>query len=323
MTGLEVSRPQRVVDAHCHVPSSEFVPASFVNSTIDNVVLSIGRGGEAARRLARGLSERLLGDRYCDQLVAELDAAGVDRAVLIVPDLTFALPDCPLSIAEQLKAVAEIRDRHPGRFEAFAGVDPRWGDDGLALFERALGEWGFCGMKVYPPCGFRPDDRCLYPYYEICAGRGAPAMVHLGGTSHHLEFEHARPLHVDQAARDFPAVPFLLAHAGTTYPEESAMMAAFRPNVFLEVSGFQAHYSAPLGQLTGKGIGHKLIFGSDWPVFGLHASLADTLNGLLDPEGPLAILRRRDVDLFFGGTIERLLAEAAPLQAVEAEERLR
>jgi uncharacterized protein len=320
MTEPETMRPRRVVDAHCHVPSGEFLPASFVNSTIDNVVLGIGRGGEAARRMALTLSERLLGDRCCDGLVAELDAAGIERAVLIVPDLTFALPDCPLSIAEQLEAVVEIRDRHPGRFEAFAGVDPRWGADGLALFERALDEWGFCGMKVYPPCGFRPDDRRLYPYYEICAKRGMPAMVHLGGTSHHLEFEPARPLHVDQAARDFPHVPFLLAHAGTTYPEESAMMAAFRPNVFLEVSGFQAHYSAPLGQLTGKGIGHKLIFGSDWPVFGLHASLAGTLNGLLDPEGPLATLRRRDVDLFFGGTIERLLAAASTPLAVEAEE---
>ena len=311
--------PRRLVDAHCHVPSGDFVPASFVNSTIDNVLLGFGCDNGAARRAAQALAERLLGDRHCDGLVEEMDAAGIDRAVLIVPDLTFALPDCPLSIAEQLEAVAEIRVRHAGRFEAFAGVDPRWGDDGLALFERALREQGFRGMKVYPPCGFRPDDQRLYPYYELCASLAAPVMVHLGGTSHRLEFEPARPIHIDQAARDFPSLPFLLAHAGTTYPEESVLLAAFRPNVFLEVSGFQAHYSAPLTLLTTKGVGHKLIFGSDWPVFGLHATLASTVAGLLDPDGPLADLRERDVDLFFAGTVERLLSASAPRAAVHEE----
>lgn len=312
MAASETGRPERVVDAHCHVPSSEFVPASFVSSTIDNVLLSVGRDGPDARRSALSIAERLLGDPDCDRLVEEMDAAGIERAVLIVPDLTFALPDCPLSISEQLDAVVAIRRRHPGRFEAFAGVDPRWGEDGLALFERALREQGFRGMKVYPPCGFRPDDPRLYPYYELCASLRAPVMVHLGGTSHHLEFEPARPIHVDQAARDFPGLPFMLAHAGTTYPDESAMLAAFRPNVFLEVSGFQAHYSAPLSKLTSRGIGHKLIFGSDWPVFGLHARLADTVAGLLDPEGPLAGLRGRDVELFFAGIVEGLLAATSP-----------
>jgi predicted TIM-barrel fold metal-dependent hydrolase len=311
MSVPETDRPARVVDAHCHVPSSDFVPASFVNSTIDNVLLSVGRDGASARRSALSIAERLLGDPDCDRLVEEMDAAGIERAVLIVPDLTFPLPDCPLSIAEQLEAVAAIRERHPGRFEAFAGVDPRWGEDGLVLFERALEDLGFRGMKVYPPCGFRPDDPRLHPYYELCADRRAPVMVHLGGTSHHLEFEPARPIHVDQAARDFPAIPFLLAHAGTTYPDESAMLAAFRPNVFLEVSGFQAHYSAPLSQLTRRGIGHKLIFGSDWPVFGLHATLAGTLAGLLDPQGPLAYLRGRELEMFFARTVEELLAAAS------------
>jgi uncharacterized protein len=315
MSATAALQPARVIDAHCHVPSADFLPASFVQSTIDNVLLTVGSDGAAARRQAAALTEHLLDDPHCDRLVASMDDAGIARAVLIVPDLTCALPDCALSIEQMLERVQAIRARHAGRFEAFAGIDPRWGDDGLALFERAVREQGFRGLKVYPPCGFRPDDPLLFPYYEICASTRAPAMVHLGGTSHRLAFEPARPIHVDRAARDFPDVPFLLAHAGTTYPEESAMLAAFRPNVFLEVSGFQSHHSAPLSRLTGAGIGHKLIFGSDWPVFGLQATLAATVAGLLDANGPLAELRRRDVDLFFGGTVERLLEACVPAGA--------
>jgi predicted TIM-barrel fold metal-dependent hydrolase len=308
MGAPEPARPFRVVDAHCHVPSGEFVPAPFLDSTIDNVLLRLGRYDQAAQKAAHTLADRLLDDRHCDRLINDMDAAGIDHAVLIVPDFTIAFPDCPLSIAEQLNAVVEIRDRHEGRFEAFAGVDPRWGEDGLVLLERALREQGFRGMKVYPPCGFSPSDRRLYPYYELCASLEAPVMVHIGGTSHHLNFEPARPIHLDQAARDFPRLPFLIAHAGTTYPEESVLLAAFRPNVFLEVSGFQAHYSAPLSDLTSKGVGHKLIFGTDWPVFGLHATLADTVAQLLDHDASLGHLKVNDVEMFFGGTIERLLS---------------
>ena len=312
-----IPRPPAIVDAHCHVPSTDFVPSSFVDGALDNLLAVLGDDGPSARRRAAAIVARLLDDPTCDRLVEEMDAAGIARSVLIVPDLTYALRDCPLSIQEMLDRVVAIRDRHAARFEALAGVDPRWGADGIALFERALREQGFRGLKVYPPCGFAPDDRSLYPYYELCASAGAAVMVHLGGTSHLLSFEPARPIHVDRAARDFPGVTFLLAHAGTTYPEESVMLAAFRPNVVLEVSGFQAPHSAPLRRLTRAGIGHKLVFGSDWPVFGLHGSLAATIDRLLAGDGPLAELREREIRSFFGATITRLLE--APPTSVHAE----
>jgi uncharacterized protein len=300
-------QPLRITDAHCHVPSTEFVPGSFIDSTVDNVLASVGVDGDEARHRIEHLLERLLDDRDCDGLVRDMDAANITSAILIVPDFTFALRDCALSIEQMADRVRVIRKRHEGRFEAFLGVDPRWGADGVALFERALRDYGFRGLKVYPPCGFRPDDPRLHPYYELCASFEAPVMIHLGGTSHRLSFETARPIDVDRIARTFPSVRFILAHAGTTHPSESAMLAAFRPNVFLEVSGFQAHYSEPLSLLTDRGIGHKLIFGSDWPVFGLQATLLSTVTRLLAPEGPLAQMRSRDVDLFFAGTIERLV----------------
>jgi uncharacterized protein len=305
-------QPLRIIDSHCHVPSAEFVPGSFIDSTVDNVLASVGaEGGEARRRVGRLLGG-LLDDHDCDGLVRDMDAANITSAILIVPDFTFALRDCALSIEQMTDRVRAIRERHEGRFEAFLGVDPRWGTDGVALFERALRDYGFRGLKVYPPCGFRPDDPRLHPYYELCASFEAPAMVHLGGTSHRLSFATARPIDVDRIARAFPGVRFILAHAGTTHPAESAMLAAFRPNVFLEVSGFQAHYSEPLSLLTDRGIGHKLIFGSDWPVFGLQATLLSTVTRLLAPRGPLAQMRSRDVELFFAGTIERLVGACSP-----------
>src|SRR5690606_26723281 len=98
-----------------------------------------------------------------------------------------------------------ICERHPGRFYVFAGVDPRWGLDGIRLFERGVGEYGFHGLKLYPPCGYSPSDPRLYSLYEICASRGLPVLTHVGGTSPALAFDTSDPILLDQAARSFPS----------------------------------------------------------------------------------------------------------------------
>ena len=36
-----------------------------------------------------------------------------------------------------LRRHAEVKRRHGDRLEVFAGIDPRWGKDGVDLFERA------------------------------------------------------------------------------------------------------------------------------------------------------------------------------------------
>jgi uncharacterized protein len=104
-----------------------------------------------------------------------------------------------------------ILQRHAGRFAAFAGVDPRWGADGVTLFERAVTDWGFSGFKIYPPCGYTASDPALFPFYEICAARRQPVMVHTGPTSPALSFHESRPFGCDIAAKQFPGATFILA----------------------------------------------------------------------------------------------------------------
>jgi predicted TIM-barrel fold metal-dependent hydrolase len=181
-------------------------------------------------------------------------------------------------------------------------------------------------MKLYPPCGYSPSDPSLYPFYEICAARGLPVVVHTGGTSPALGLDTAHPVLLDRAARDFPAVNFILAHGSGSYVEQCAMMCAFRPNVFLDVSAYQ---SAPLDRLRDvftRGISHKVIFGSDWPVFRLRGNQKSFVEALLSEAGPLRDLRARELSAFFRGTIERLLREdragtPAPPKAEAGTER--
>lgn len=262
-----------VIDAHCHVASTEFTPRSFVDGAIDNLCAAADALGLPNNEVAvRDRYLAMLQDHSCDELVREMDAAGVTRTALLLPDFTYALKDCSLTIAEMFQRHALIRRRHPGRFEVLAGVDPRWGKDGVALFEYGVRELGFAGLKLYPPCGYFPHAPELTPYYEICRDHGLPVLIHMGPTSSALRFEFARPEFVAAAAYAFPSVRFVLAHAATAFTQECADLCAFRPNVFLDVSGFQSAETwdpelASLRFLLRRGIAHKVLFGTDWPVF--------------------------------------------------------
>ena len=309
----------RVVDAHCHVPSERFTPRSFIRGAASNthaMMAATGVSVSLASVLDRFLAQ--MQDHRADNMVAEMDAAGIAKAVLLCPDFSYALPDCALTAEEALLQHREILHLHRGRFEAFAGVDPRWGADGVALFERAVSEWGFSGFKIYPPCGYAASDPALFPFYEICAARSLPVMVHTGPTSPALSFHESRPFNCDDAAKTFPSATFILAHASIAFPEECVMMAAFRPNVYLDISGFQKNLNSSCGmhdlqRVLSGGIGHKILFGTDWPVFRELGSLADAVAAALDGDNPLSDLPPAQSRMILSGNIERVLAqERAP-----------
>src|ERR1700730_14172979 len=93
--------------------------------------------GVTPQKLLHMFLQRLQ-DPLCDVLVAEMDEAGISKAVLLIPDFTVALNDCKLTIEESFSKHRDVLVRHPNRFEVFGGVDARWGDDGISLFERSL-----------------------------------------------------------------------------------------------------------------------------------------------------------------------------------------
>ncbi len=306
-----------IIDTHCHIASLDFIPSSFLDGVVENMRLAlVSQGIRADANKLRGIYLAKYQDPECDELVAEMDAAGIAQSVLLAPDFTYALEGGRLTIEEILLHHKSVCERHPGRFYVFGGVDPRWGTDGIDLFERSLRELGFHGLKVYPPCGFHSSDPRLYPYYEICAQWQVPVLIHIGGTSPALAFDTASPVMLDKAARDFPQLNFILAHGSVSYVEECAMMCAFRPNVYLDVSGFQTADLAMMDQLFRRGFPHKVLFGTDWPLFRHQGRQDECLAKLAVEGGPLDQLRHHQLRAFFGGTLRTLLAtRAAPAAA--------
>jgi predicted TIM-barrel fold metal-dependent hydrolase len=303
-----------ICDVHCHIASLEHTPQSFIEGSIENVLeMMSARGIPATRKHLWKMYERKMQDALCDELVAEMDEAGISRAVLLAADFTWVLKDCALTIEETYQRHRAVMERHPGRLAVFAGVDPRWGKSGLDLFERSVREYGFSGMKLYPPCGYSPSDRAFDPYYELCSELRLPVMIHIGPTSPVLSSQHAEPFNVDEPANRFPRVRFILAHAAVNHVEECAMLARVRPNVYADISAFQLSLgwrrpAERLQWLLSQGINHKILFGTDWPVFRLQGSQKSFVEALTSENGILLDLPDVERDLILYKNAERILS---------------
>jgi len=270
------------------------------------------QGVSASIRKLTSMFMSKMEDPMCDFLVREMGEAGIGKTILLVPDFTYALRDCRLTIEESFARHREVMLRHPGKFEVFGGVDPRWGKDGIVLFERSLKQFEFRGFKVYPPCGFSPSDPSLFPYYELCAQHRVPVLLHTGPTSPVLDYSTSRPFLIDEAARLFPSVNFILAHGAVSFVEECVMMCRFRPNVYLDISGYQATLgydpgAAAVKHVVSLGINHKVLFGTDFPVFRLQGEQKHFLEALTDENGALSDLNDREKSLILHRNVERLL----------------
>lgn len=310
MKASDVTVPTSIVDFHCHIASQDFFPPSFLDGIIDNLGQALESSGiQPSRKTLAAMYTSKWQDPLCDQLIAEMDAAGIEQSVLLLPDFTYAMSGCAMTIAEMIDHHKKVLERHKRRLLVFAGVDPRWGKDGLDLFEKTLREYGFHGLKLYPPCGYQASDPVLYPFYEVCREYRVPVLVHIGATSPALSFEEARPIYIDKAARDFPEVDFILAHGSVHYPDECAMLCSHRANVFLDVSGFESTESDALGAIFKRGINHKVLFGTDWPIFRLKGTQKQFVDRFRVDGAFPSSMSNREQESFFAGNARRILAK--------------
>ena len=300
-----------IIDCHAHAASPMAIPHVFFDGWSSTIASNMPRKlGEREIALLRQRFKALNADDDCDAMIREMDEAGIDQSVLLIIDFSHHFGDRAPPLHEVYDYHRRIADRHPDRFLLFAGVDPRNGAAGIELFETAVCQWGFKGMKLYPPCGYSPSDRGLDPYYELCASRQIPVLTHIGPTTSNMPFTYTDPRDVDMAAYRFQKVNFILGHAGAQHYRESALLAEYRPNVFLDISGFQTelrrgNFDEIMSFHKQKGITRKLLFGTDWPVHrmaGKQTQWVSAVKALADK----SILSASELNDLLAGNFKRL-----------------
>ncbi len=239
-----------VTDCHVHVnPLWQMRP--------DAVRLLEGIDGETARIV-----------REPKQLLARMDAAGIERAVLI----NYVAPEVIGYTEETNDFVGQYVRADPARLLAAGGIRPDH-PDGAREVERLARELGIRAIKLHPPHqGFRPnayvdgERPALREIYGACERLRLPVIFHTGTSV----FPRARnrygdPMLVEDVAIDFPDLPIVLAHGGRPLWTETAMFLARRfPNVWLEVSGIPPASLLDYFPQLPK-VADKLLYGSDWP----------------------------------------------------------
>ncbi len=197
-----------------------------------------------------------------EDLVANMDAAGVDRAVL----RAWCGPDGWIISNDE---IAQIVGRFPERFVGLATVDLRKPVDAVRELDRAVSELGLSGLFILPwMWDLPPNDRRYYPLYVKCVELGIPFCCQVGHTGPMRRSEPGRPIpYLDDVALDFPDLAIVGGHIGHPWTEEMIGLAWKYPNVHIDTSAHLPRYYPPALVHFMNSYGQdKVLWGTNYPM---------------------------------------------------------
>ncbi len=168
--------------------------------------------------------------------------------------------------------------QHPDRLIGFAGIDPSEPREAIEELHRARDEFGMPGLCVAPAAqDFHPTNSQAMTVYAEAAQRGMPILFHTGiHVTAGTKLEYARPILLDEIARELPELRIIIAHMGSPWVEDTLLLLSKHKNVYAEISrvldrpwhAYQAFLSA-----YQSGVMDKLLFGSGFPASSASASI--------------------------------------------------
>lgn len=230
---------------------------------------------------AGGTSDYLTAESYTpEDMMRSMDAAGVDMAV-----------GCSLGQMVDNSFIAETMRKYPERIIGFGQANPR-ANDAVETINRCAKDLGLRGLKLHPTMhGYHfADHGLLDPIFDAADRNNLVVLVNA------LDDPFCAPLSIEEISRNFPNVPVLIAHMGTIWNVNEAILVAKRnPNIYLETSGSQLIDV----KLAYRGVGAgQIVMGTDWPGSDFDLERAKIAR---------AIPSSSDRELVEGGNLARLL----------------
>jgi predicted TIM-barrel fold metal-dependent hydrolase len=203
--------------------------------------------------------------------------------------------------------VAKIVAENSDIMICFASIDPAKGNAGVEEAKRLIQDYNVRGFKFHPSVqGFYPNDKAVYPLYEVIAEAGAVALFHSGQTGvgsgmpggNGIRLKYSNPIFVDDVAADFPSMPIILAHPSFPWQEEALAVTQHKPNVYIDLSGWSPKYFPPiLVQYANTLLKRKMLFGSDYPALTADRWIADFEKIDIRPEVRPLIMKENAIRL--------------------------
>lgn len=201
-----------------------------------------------------------------------LDEAGVESAGII----SSVSPEVIGYTSEVNDWTARYCSAVPARLIAFGSVHPRYVADAGAEVHRLV-KIGIRALKIHPPHqlfspnAYRDSLVALAAVYERAQAMGLPVMIHTGTSifpgARNL---YARPLLADDVAVDFPDLVIILAHGGRPlWMDEAFFLVRRHKNMYLDISSIPPQKLLLEYFPRLEDIADKVLFGTDWPGFGV------------------------------------------------------
>jgi predicted TIM-barrel fold metal-dependent hydrolase len=205
-----------------------------------------------------------------EECVRRMDEAGISRGVVMT------IVDAPEVNPRALDLLVEACAAFPGRLEAFARIHPWYGDEAVALLERAF-ELGFKGLKLHPVTTIaHPADEATVRLIRVAAEHHAPTLFHCG------DEPLTTPYAIAPAAAAVPEATIILGHMGGFFHVDAAIEVAERhENVVLETSAMP--YPAKIREAVARVGAARVLDASDGPACSPRIEVEKVRIAALDP----------------------------------------
>lgn len=249
------------IDFHTHLAYHKIYPDAFFSGLLESEKKS--DSSIAMKQLK--LIKLLLRDKEGDILIKQMDESNIQKSVLLIIDDNEFLGKPICSIEESYELHFNVLKKYPDRFYVFAGFHP-FRKNGYTLLRKGIEEYGFSGIKLYPPFNFNVGCDEMHKCYEYANKMGLPILSHTGFSMNGLVNENAEPHYFSDIVDLYPRANFILAHAGYKLNNPSVVELLKKDNVYADISGFNNFDGNEMTMIFDAKYNHKILFGTDWPI---------------------------------------------------------
>ncbi|MCJ2163951.1 MULTISPECIES: amidohydrolase family protein [unclassified Pseudodesulfovibrio] len=228
-----------------------------------------------------------VGTGKADDLVARLDKAGLEKAVVLTAATS------PDQVIPANNWAIELKESNQ-RFIPFGTLHPDF-DRNAEELDR-LEANGIKGLKFHPDFqGYRMDDQKLYAVMELVKDRFV-CMFHVGDTLPPDE-NPSCPKKMAALRKAFPGPPMIAAHMGGYKHWEYAIEHLAGTDVYVDCSSVMDFVDdAMLSRLFKAFSPERILFGSDYPLFDAASEIEQISRRLnLNAEELEALLNRAGI----------------------------
>ena len=254
-------------------------------------------------------SKALLAGATIDDMIADMDEAGIETAILTADGVPRGLHKSPYTVGQNVddesfdavcQKIAAVRARYPGRFHGCIGIDPTGVMRAVRQLERAVRDYSFGSCWMMPALvGLPPNHATYFPVYAKCVELGIPVKINVGIPGPLRPGWVQQPLYLDEVLLAFPELIVVGTHVGHPWYLETVALLQKHTNFYLITCGWAPSYiPREIWHFANTRGPHKVMWSSDYPLLPMQRCAREGWEVPLKDEVKRRYLRENTLEVF-------------------------